>query len=87
MSRQWTDLRDRLRSGEGHGETLSGKSGSLALQCMACPQPGFNLPTDWKKDKDQCDSSLPSCTCDTHHCKDGFIDLSFAWMATFIVNA
>lgn len=22
----------------------------LALFCPACPQPGINLPTDWKKD-------------------------------------
>lgn len=46
--RQWMDIELRLRNGEGHNGSKAGQAGSLALQCFSCPQPGFNLPDDWK---------------------------------------
>ncbi|KAF8262069.1 hypothetical protein EI94DRAFT_1705049 [Lactarius quietus] len=48
-SRQWWDLKNRMESGVGHmkeEETMS--DGSMAIFCPACPQPGINLPDDWK---------------------------------------
>ncbi|KAF8264636.1 hypothetical protein EI94DRAFT_1592386 [Lactarius quietus] len=46
---QWRDLKNRMESGVGHmkeGEPMS--NGSMAIFCPACPQPGINLPDDWK---------------------------------------
>ena len=48
-SRQWRDLKNRIQSGLGH--QLDGDSaidGSMAIFCPACPQPGINLPENWK---------------------------------------
>ncbi|KAI9432714.1 hypothetical protein H4582DRAFT_1820825 [Lactarius indigo] len=48
-SRQWRDLKNRMESGLGHqpdGEIHP--DGAMAIFCPACPQPGINLPTDWK---------------------------------------
>lgn len=28
-------------------------NGELAIECPTCPQPGVNLPDDWKNDPDQ----------------------------------
>ncbi|EIW73782.1 hypothetical protein CONPUDRAFT_29248, partial [Coniophora puteana RWD-64-598 SS2] len=48
-ARQWLRLTTRQQHGHGYGlhdeETAVG---SLAPFCMACPQPGKNLPEDWK---------------------------------------
>ncbi|KAF8261851.1 hypothetical protein EI94DRAFT_1604708 [Lactarius quietus] len=46
-SRQWRDLRNRMESGLGHQDD-DGIDGSMAIFCPACPQPGINLPDDWK---------------------------------------
>ncbi|KAH9172242.1 hypothetical protein EDB89DRAFT_2114234 [Lactarius sanguifluus] len=48
-SHQWRDLKNRIQSGLGrqNGGT-STSDGSLAIFCPACPQPGINLPDDWK---------------------------------------
>ncbi|THU99177.1 hypothetical protein K435DRAFT_659501, partial [Dendrothele bispora CBS 962.96] len=49
--RQWRNLRMLRRGGRGNdgirgvGET---QSGELAVTCIACPQPGINLPLDWE---------------------------------------
>ena len=49
VSRQWRDLRNRMQSGLGHQqEDESPSDGSMAIFCPACPQPGINLPEDWK---------------------------------------
>ncbi|KAH9011266.1 hypothetical protein EDB85DRAFT_1847414, partial [Lactarius pseudohatsudake] len=48
-SRQWRDLKNRMEHGLGHlpeWETIP--DGSMAIFCPACPQPGVNLPVDWK---------------------------------------
>lgn len=49
VSRQWRDLRNRMESGVGHRpSTTNVPDGSMAIFCPACPQPGINLPEDWK---------------------------------------
>jgi hypothetical protein len=49
-SRQWRDLKNRMKSGLGHAsEQDKSQDGSIAIFCPACPQPGLNLPDDWKK--------------------------------------
>lgn len=47
------DIELRLRGGEAHRPERTSKPGSLALQCVTCPQPEFNLPKDWEKDPNQ----------------------------------
>ncbi|KAH9012749.1 hypothetical protein EDB84DRAFT_1278521 [Lactarius hengduanensis] len=48
-SRQWRDLQNRIQSGLGHQhDRNSANDGSMAIFCPACPQPGINLPDDWK---------------------------------------
>ena len=39
-----------MLSGLGHGHVNDvPSSGSMAIFCPACPQPGVNLPGDWKE--------------------------------------
>ncbi|KAI9430515.1 hypothetical protein H4582DRAFT_1823951 [Lactarius indigo] len=48
-SRQWQDLRNRIQNGLGHLQVGDpANDGSMAIFCPACPQPGINLPDDWK---------------------------------------
>jgi hypothetical protein len=50
MVRQWRHLKMLKRAGRGHdpdGVTAT-RGGELAVLCPACPQPGKNLPVDWK---------------------------------------
>ncbi|KAJ6548378.1 hypothetical protein B0H19DRAFT_188597 [Mycena capillaripes] len=50
MGRQWRHLQMLKRAGRGHcphGVQMT-KPGECALLCPACPQPGKNLPEDWK---------------------------------------
>ena len=51
--RFWRDLTSRRQSGQGQGidEFLPENRypGSVAVVCPACPEPGFNLPEDWKE--------------------------------------
>ncbi|EAU81104.2 hypothetical protein CC1G_09746 [Coprinopsis cinerea okayama7 len=49
--RQWRRLKDLKRFGFGHTRKTPGR-GEMALFCAACPQPGINLPEDWKDDRD-----------------------------------
>ena len=49
-SRQWRDLKSRMIHGIGHQQGISQPAeGSMAIFCPACPQPGINLPNDWKE--------------------------------------
>lgn len=41
----------RINSGFGHDTETEVQPGSLAIFCPACPQPGINLPENWKKDQ------------------------------------
>jgi hypothetical protein len=52
VSRQWRDLRSRKWFGFGHKADKQ-ENGGLAHFCPACPQPGINLPDDWKTHSDQ----------------------------------
>ncbi|EIW75517.1 hypothetical protein CONPUDRAFT_22788, partial [Coniophora puteana RWD-64-598 SS2] len=48
-ARQWLRLTTRYQHGHGYGLQEEETSvGSLAPFCVACPQPGKNLPEDWK---------------------------------------
>ncbi|KAJ7147717.1 hypothetical protein C8R43DRAFT_1129633 [Mycena crocata] len=51
MTREWRHLQMLKRAGRGHAKSgIAGtKDGECALLCPACPQPGKNLPPDWKK--------------------------------------
>ncbi|KAI5998461.1 hypothetical protein EDC04DRAFT_2584920, partial [Pisolithus marmoratus] len=48
VSRLWRDLKHRKWFGFGHDTEKDPGEGGLALFCPACPQPGLNLPTDWR---------------------------------------
>ncbi|KAK7030015.1 hypothetical protein R3P38DRAFT_3314632 [Favolaschia claudopus] len=50
MTREWRNLQILKRAGRGH-ETdgiANTKEGACAVECPACPQPGRNLPPEWK---------------------------------------
>ncbi|KAI6025632.1 hypothetical protein F5J12DRAFT_903820 [Pisolithus orientalis] len=48
VSHQWRDLKHRKWFGFGHDSEKDPRQGRLALFCPACPQPGINLPPDWR---------------------------------------
>ncbi|KAI6167642.1 hypothetical protein EDD17DRAFT_1750999 [Pisolithus thermaeus] len=48
VSQPWRDLKHRKWFGFGHDAEKDPGDGGLALFCPACPQPGLNLPADWK---------------------------------------
>ena len=50
--RQWRHLSEMASFGFANNENHPGE-GELALFCAACPQPGINLPKDWRKDPDK----------------------------------
>lgn len=49
--RQWRALQLLKRAGVWSITQLG--DGELAVQCVACPRPGFNLPEDWKERPDR----------------------------------
>ena len=51
--RQWRDLSSRRRAGLPMDKECQLQPGGLALFCPACPQPGVNLPDNWKDDPEQ----------------------------------
>ena len=51
--KQWRDLQHRMTGGEVYPGVDVTSPGALALFCAACPQPGVNIPKDWKEDPDQ----------------------------------
>jgi KDZ transposase family protein len=52
MSRLWRWMKKLKWAGYGHNKKdhLNPAAGSLAIFCPTCPQPGLNLPEDWKQD-------------------------------------
>lgn len=50
VARQWRNIKYRKWFWVLNDSSL--KSGDMALFCAACPQPGINLPPDWKQDYD-----------------------------------
>ncbi|KAI6021294.1 hypothetical protein EDC04DRAFT_2901270 [Pisolithus marmoratus] len=53
VSQLWRDLKHRKWFGFGHDTEQDPGDGGLALFCPACPQPGLNLPADWKVQYDR----------------------------------
>ena len=51
VSRVWRDIWARIQAGFGHSPEEQVKPGSLALFCPTCPQPGVNLPNNWRDDE------------------------------------
>lgn len=51
MSRLWRWMKKLKWSGFGHHkrDPNSVQDGELAIYCPACPQPGVNIPSDWKE--------------------------------------
>ncbi|KAI6124226.1 hypothetical protein EDD16DRAFT_1703920 [Pisolithus croceorrhizus] len=49
----WRDLKHRKWFGFGHDAGKDPGDGGLSLFCPACPQPGLNLPADWKVQYDR----------------------------------
>ncbi|KAI6140385.1 hypothetical protein EDD17DRAFT_1770182 [Pisolithus thermaeus] len=49
----WRDLKHRKWFGFEHDAEKDPGDGGLALFCPACPQPGLNLPADWKVQYDR----------------------------------
>jgi hypothetical protein len=51
MIRMYRHIKLLKRAGRGNipNGILTTPPGGLALLCPACPQPGINLPRDWKK--------------------------------------
>ncbi|KAG2007148.1 hypothetical protein CC2G_014864 [Coprinopsis cinerea AmutBmut pab1-1] len=52
VGRQWRRLKELKRFGFGHTNRNPGK-GEMALFCAACPQPGINLPDNWREDPEE----------------------------------
>ena len=50
VSRTWRDISARIQAGYGHHLNEPVTPGGLAIFCPACPQPGVNLPDDWRED-------------------------------------
>ena len=42
-----------MENGYGYDTTESLGNGALAIFCPACPQPGVNIPANWKDDSNQ----------------------------------
>ena len=51
VSRVWRDIVARIQAGCGHNVEKPVTPGDLAIFCPTCPQPGVNLPSDWKNDE------------------------------------
>jgi len=50
MIREWRHLKMLKRAGRGHDPpgVLATTEGECAVLCPACPQPGKNLPRNWR---------------------------------------
>ncbi|KAH9941379.1 hypothetical protein B0H21DRAFT_780214 [Amylocystis lapponica] len=53
VSRQWGHMKDMMRHGFGYPGHARPGLGDLTFFCVACPQPGVNLPPEWKEDENQ----------------------------------
>ncbi|KAF9642006.1 hypothetical protein BDM02DRAFT_3065727, partial [Thelephora ganbajun] len=49
-ARQWRHIKDVKRGGAGHTSAVVDDlgNGALAVECLACPHPGWNLPPEWE---------------------------------------
>jgi hypothetical protein len=53
VSRQWSYLEILRIFGFAHDTDKVPGPGELAWFCVACPQPGINLPDDWQEQENQ----------------------------------
>ncbi|KAG1841050.1 hypothetical protein F4604DRAFT_1690502 [Suillus subluteus] len=53
-SQQWRDLINRKQFGFGHDTEVKPGAGDLALFCVACSQPGINIPINWQDEYERC---------------------------------
>ena len=51
-SRQWRNLKHLIHTGLAHEPLRERSPGDMALFCVACPQPGVNLPPENERDVD-----------------------------------
>lgn len=63
VSRMWRNLKYRKWHGFAHSKDVNPGPGDLALFCVACPQPGINLPDRWEDDPEQYVTSGPTFGC------------------------
>ncbi|KAJ7195402.1 hypothetical protein B0H12DRAFT_1245586 [Mycena haematopus] len=51
IMRQWREVKRHKRAKRGHsvGGAMATAQGELAIQCRACPRPGWNLPDGWER--------------------------------------
>ena len=47
MTHEWRHLKMMKRAGRRHNSSTKDE-GSCAILCLACPQPGINLPANWE---------------------------------------
>jgi len=72
MSRQWRWMKKLKWAGVAHIQQKSDqvKDGQLSIFCPACPQPGINIPPDWKDDPKRCaDDRFIIWLVETHVCR------------------
>lgn len=76
MSRLWRWMKKLKWAGYGHNgkNPTNVAPGELANYCPACPQPGINLPEDWKDDPNRCVAFCLSHTvgCSIRTCRFAF---------------
>ena len=73
MSRAWRDITARIKAGYGHHPESPVEPGTLAIFCPTCPQPGINLPNDWKNDRRRLSIIHSLCSCAEFFVPAGYI--------------
>ena len=65
LSRLWRWMKKLKWAGYGHKskDPHGPKSGELANFCPACPQPGINLPSNWREDENRWDDNNKNTAC------------------------
>ena len=65
LSRLWRWMKKLKWAGYGHKskDPHGPKSGELANFCPACPQPGINLPSNWREDENRWDDNNKNAAC------------------------
>jgi hypothetical protein len=53
VSRMWRNLISLKRAGVSYDTNPELKPGSFAIFCPSCPQPGVNIPDNWREDPRQ----------------------------------
>jgi hypothetical protein len=62
VSTQWSHLEILRSFGFANDKDKTPGPGDLAYFCVACPQPGVNLPENWQEQENQSASSFISQT-------------------------